>query len=164
MTKQADTERAEAIEKLRTMVRPGATVYTLLRRVSGSGMSRSIDLYIMEDNRPVCISFWAARAMRDKIDQKYGGIKIGGAGMDMGFSLVYNLSATLFPNGFGCVGDTIPNAKYRRGCPSNDHSNGDRNYTPDAYPEIDRFDGTPEDVGHTHWHRDGGYALIHDWL
>jgi hypothetical protein len=40
---------------------------------------------------------------------------MGGAGMDMGFALVYNLSRSLYPNGFDCIGES---------CPSNDHVNG----------------------------------------
>lgn len=59
-----------------------------------------------------------------------------GCGMDVGFSLVYNLGWVLFPNGFECVGER---------CPSNDHSNGDRDYSP-------------------HHHSDGGYALRQRWL
>lgn len=33
------------------------------------------------------------------------------------------ISRVLYPQGFGCIGE---------GCPSNDHSNGDRDYTPHA--------------------------------
>jgi hypothetical protein len=61
---------------------------------------------------------------------------MGGCGMDMGFAAVYGLSYALFGKGFECTG---PN------CPANDHSNGDRDYTP-------------------HMHSDGGYALKHRWL
>ena len=57
--------------------------------------------------------------------------------MEMGFSLVYTLSSTLYPEGFKCIG-------YGR-CPSNDHRNGDRDYSP-------------------HQHDSGGYAINHEWL
>lgn len=69
--------------------------------------------------------------------EKSLGLTVGGCGMDMGFHLVYNLSRVLFPSGFECIG---------KGCPSNDHSNGDRNYEP-----------------HRHT-GDGGYAIKHRWL
>ena len=82
--------------------------------------------------------------------------------MDMGFHLVYSLSYALWPDGFGCVG---------AGCPSNDHSNGDRDYTPHGPTDAN---GDPEDrdpgPGEArdglvrHWHRDGGYALRQRWL
>lgn len=66
------------------------------------------------------------------------GLIVGGCGMDMGYHLVYALARKLWPDGFDCIGP---------GCPSNDHSNGDRDYTP----------------GHRH-HADGGYCLKHRWL
>jgi hypothetical protein len=133
-------ERAEAIERLREMLPPGSVVSTIARHVSRSGMSRSISLVINDED----ISWLAARAMDDRIDRNNGGIKIAGAGMDMGFALVYNLSATLYPDGFECIGDGGPDA-WLRLCPSNDHSNGDRDYTP-------------------HHHTSGGYAIRQRWL
>ena len=33
-------------------------------------------------------------------DSKREGVKVGGAGMDMGFHLVYNLAAVLFDDGY----------------------------------------------------------------
>lgn len=62
---------------------------------------------------------------------------VNGCGMDMGFHVVYELGYTLYGrDGFICIGER---------CPSNDHSNGDRDYTP-------------------HAHTDGGYALRYEWL
>ena len=100
-------ERREATEELRTLLAPGDTVYTVLR----SGMSRSISLVIVNDGDLYDISYLAARAMGDRTDRERGGIKIGGAGMDMGFALVYNLGRTLWPEGF----ETWPG--YRRNEP-----------------------------------------------
>jgi hypothetical protein len=105
--KKSDEEKEKAKETLREMLKPGDTVNAILRHVSRSGMSRSISLLKGDED----ITYWAARAMGDKIDQKNGGIKIGGCGMDMGFHLVYNLGWTLFPKGFkvdgvGRNGDT----------------------------------------------------------
>jgi hypothetical protein len=143
MTKAAkavqDQERANTLEKLRGWLRPGDTVQTILRHVSSSGMSRAISLIIVTDGEPFDISFWAARAMRDKIDERWGGIKVGGCGMDMGFHLVYSLSRTLWPEGFDCIGAD---------CPANDHHNP-------PYPA--------REAGAMH-HRDGGHALTHRWL
>lgn len=85
--------------KLREMLKPGQTVYTILRHVSSSGMSRRISLAIVDSEGKLRnIDFWAANAMDDKI-HKDGGIVISGCGMDMGFALVYNLGRTLWPNG-----------------------------------------------------------------
>lgn len=124
----------QAKDTLRAMLPPGSTVYTILRHVSRSGMQRRIDLYAMSPEGPVYLSGLAACAMGENVSDK-GGIVVGGCGMDMGFSLVYNLSAVLYPHGFDCIG------KANR-CPSNDHSNG-------------------EDNAH---HKSGGYALRHAWM
>lgn len=132
-------EQAQALEYILETVKPGDTIYTILRHVSASGMSRVIDLkVVLPDGSIGQIGWNAARAMGMKYDTNKEGIRIGGAGMDMGFALVYDLAATLWPNGYECPGET---------CRSNDHSNGDR----------DR-DRSP------HHHRDGGYALAHRWL
>lgn len=45
MNKKSEIER-EAIAELRKLLKPGATVYTILRHVSSSGMFRVIDLAI----------------------------------------------------------------------------------------------------------------------
>lgn len=77
------------------MLKHGDTVYTVLRHVSASGMSRRIDLYTMRDNRPQYLSGYASALIGWKLHDK-GGIVVGGCGMDMGFHLVYTLSAILF--------------------------------------------------------------------
>lgn len=153
MTKAEKARRDEWRDKLRNMLKPGDTVYTVLRHVSRSGMSRRIDLYTISDGAPVFITGMAAAAMGMRWDNDKGGIIVGGCGMDMGFHLVYNLSATLFPDGHGCIGER---------CPSNDHSNGDRDYAPHNDYE-GSADKAPED-SRPHWHRDGGYALRHRWM
>lgn len=147
-TKQA--EREEARTKLRAMLPPGSTVYTILRHVSRSGMLRCVSVVIQEADGPNDVTWLAARALGEKINNRHDGINMSGCGMDMGFALVYNLASVLYPDGFGCAG---------AGCPSNDHSNGDRDYTP--HPGC----GKPDRRGHRdHWHASGGYALRHRWL
>ena len=135
MTKKTDAERAEAITKLREWLKPGDTVFTILRHVSKSGMSREIGVVIMRDGADLHPNYLVAKAIGARIGKR-DGVIMGGCGMDMGFALVYNLSSVLFRDGFDCIGDR---------CPSNDHSNGDRNYRP-------------------HRHQSGGYALRQRWL
>ena len=132
---EREADKANAIETLRKLCPPGTTVYTVLRHVSASGMSRRIDCYVIEDNKPRWITGYVKTALgmpRGKFDAA----TVTGCGMDMGFHLVYNLSRTLWHSNFTCIG---------QGCRSNDHSNGDRDYTP-------------------HLHSDGGYALKHEWM
>ena len=125
--------RDQAIAKLREVLKPGDTVQTILRHKSRSGMLRSVSPVVQGED----ISYLVAPACGLPFDRKHGGVRMGGCGMDMSFALVYDLSHVLWPEGFGCIGER---------CLSNDHNNGDQDYTP------------------AHWHRDGGYALRHRWL
>jgi hypothetical protein len=127
--------KAEALENLRAILKAGDTVYTVLRHVSSSGMSRRIDLYVVRDNEPRYLTGSVARLL-DYRQHNDGGVIVSGCGMDMGFHVVYELSRVLFQGRFQCIGEH---------CPSNDHSNGDRNHEP-------------------HEHSDGGYALRHKWI
>lgn len=136
MTKAQKQERDEAIAKLREWIKPGDTVYTILRHVSRSGMQREIGVVLLKDGTDLHPNYSVATALRERVGKR-DGVIVGGCGMDMGFHLVYNLGRTLFPDGFECVGE--------KHCHANDHSNGDRNYKP-------------------HHHNDGGYALKHRWL
>lgn len=144
LTKAQQAERDEAIAKLREWIKPGDTVYTVLDHVSSSGMSRHIRVVLLscEGGRTVDLHpNWAVgKALGLKHAKRHGreqdALVVGGCGMDMGFHLVHNLGYVLYPDGYDCVGE---------GCPSNDHSNGDRDYTP-------------------HRHGEGGYALRHRWL
>lgn len=125
-------ERDAQIERLRNAMPPGTTVYTILRHVSRSGMMRHISVKTELEGQwdyPVAVVTGSTLA-------PYEGIKVGGAGMDMGFHLVYSLSYDLYPNGFDCIGEN---------CPSNDHSN----YRNGDAPKH---------------HQDGGYALRQRWL
>ena len=127
---------AEARERLLEALKPGDTVYTQVRHVSSSGMSRRISAYTIRDNEPWNISGYVARVLDWPCDRDELSVRVSGCGMDMGFHLVYSLSRVLFRDSFDCIGER---------CPSNDHSNGDRNHEP-------------------HPHSDGGYALKQRWL
>jgi hypothetical protein len=149
-------EQIESAEKaLRDVLKPGDTVRVILRHCSRSGMTRSISPIIHSED----YSWAVARLLGHPFDRTNGGVKMGGCGMDMGFELVYQLSRTLYRGGFGCIGE---------GCPSNDHSNGDRDYTPydDGTPKNSAEVGTdiPGKRINRHYHADGGYALRHKWL
>lgn len=150
--KEKEAERENAIARLREMVKPGDTVYTVLRHVSRSGMQRSISVVIVQDGVPHDMSWAVARVLEWRFDRDRDGIKVNGCGMDMGFHLVYSLSYALYPKGFGCVGPK---------CPSNDHSNGDRDYTLHG---ADMHGKWEHGGAAAHWHRDGGYALTQRWL
>ena len=93
---QAAQDKAEAIERLRSMMDVGNTIYTVLRHVSGSGMTRYIDLYVIKDNRPLRITWSAAIALGWTYDRKREALKVTGCGMDMGFHTVYTLARVIY--------------------------------------------------------------------
>lgn len=92
-------QKEQAKDHLRKLLKPGQTVYTILRHRSASGMSRSISLVIPTKDGIKSLDYWIVQASGINIDQKHSGIKVGGCGMDMGFHLVYNLGCMLWPNG-----------------------------------------------------------------
>lgn len=134
-TKAQKKDREHALTILHENINPGDTVYTILRSVARSGMSRRLSVVILTGDGPWDITGLVARALGDRF-QKDGTIRVQGCGMDAGFATAYDLASVMFPAGFECIGE---------GCPSNDHSNGDTDYTP-------------------HLHGDGGYALRHRWI
>lgn len=141
-----NTARDEAVTALREHFPPGATVSTVLHHVTKSGMSRSIGVLAVANGEVIDVTYLVARVTGDKVDPRYGGIKMGGCGMDMGYALVYNLARHLYRDGFACIGPALTNER-GKSCPSNDHSNErERNYT----------------VGRMH--SDPGYALNHRWV
>lgn len=180
-TKANEAARADAQAKLREWLKPGDTVYTILRHVSRSGMSRDVSVVVLRDGSDLHPNWLVSQATGTRL--KRGGMRdaltIGGCGFDAGHELVYNLSWSLWKDGFGCIGE---------GCPSNDHSNGDRDYTPHDWLTTicDHCDKpnrkcvpcgdlvtcagacprckSPDLKPYGHWHRDGGYALRQRWL
>lgn len=92
-------DRDYSIEQLLThYLKEGDTVYTLLRSVSSSGTSRTMSLKIVRDGRIDDITFNVAHALDYPLVEVNGSraIRVGGAGMDMGFHVVYSLSSVLF--------------------------------------------------------------------
>jgi|7_EtaG_2_1085326.scaffolds.fasta_scaffold91805_2 hypothetical protein len=129
-------ERYNQILRLRKLIKPGDTIYTTLDHVSASGMMRHITAHVIKKNRPIMLNY-AISVITDTPMTDRGSLKIGGCGMDMGFHVVYSLSYCLYRYGVKCTGP---------GCNSNDHNNGDQDYT------------TPRN------HGDGGYAINQSWL
>ena len=103
-TDKADVEQTR--ETLRAMLRPGDTVYTILRHVSQSGMRRRISLVVIRGGEPSWIDSSALCVLEGKRFQAKDkeGITVDGCGMDMGFDLVYRLGSALYPDGFAVEG------------------------------------------------------------
>lgn len=110
-TKQAqrdDVERARAYLLGDYGLREGSTVYAVIRSVSASGMSRTMSFYVAGtdgDGRPDVsnVTWHVAQILGYTLrDSRYGErvIRVHGTGMDMVFAVVYDLSMTLFGNGY----------------------------------------------------------------
>lgn len=104
MATKKEIERTEAIEKLREIIKPGDTLYTVLRHVSSSGMSRVISVVSVSPDGDIrnldYLISQLGHYRRTPISAKHDGLKVGGAGMDMGFAVVYDVSHTVFNDGY----------------------------------------------------------------
>ena len=91
--------RNDAIASLKACLKPGNTVYTILRSVSRSGMRRSLSVYIItSDGQPWDVTGTVCRATGRNTDRN-NNLTVDGCGMDMGFHVVYGLGMTLWPDG-----------------------------------------------------------------
>lgn len=96
MTKiEKQKEKENAKTQLLKLLPEGTTVYTTLKNRSASGMTRAISLYVTKNNEIEDITYYVARVLDYKINQKTGGTIVKGCGMDMGFHIVNNLSYAL---------------------------------------------------------------------
>lgn len=86
----------EAEERLRTLVQPGDTLYTVLRHVSRSGMSRRLHVYVVRAGEMRLLTPAVAALLGLREDIADGAIVMRGSGMDFGAALVRDLSAALY--------------------------------------------------------------------
>lgn len=95
-----ELERVESIERLRGILDGDEKpmIYTILRHVSASGMSRDISLLYVKGNNIYHLNYSVACALGDRLVSRNGSdaIRVHGTGMDMGFHLVYSLSSVLY--------------------------------------------------------------------
>lgn len=118
--KTTQEEQDKAKRQLLKYLKPGSTVYCVLRSVSRSGMNRNIDFYVFRpqkrsvamspvdghpvykehrDYAPVYLSGYIANLCGYARD-KDGALKVSGCGMDMGFAVVNHLGQKLFGDGY----------------------------------------------------------------
>lgn len=157
-------EKNEAIARLHEILKPGDRVFGIVRTVSRSGMSRTIDFFAFkaagpdEPGRKHCgevdryyLSGYIATALGYNRD-KSGALKVQGCGMDMIFHVVYSLGYVLFPEGFGIPCDKCGNRPISEFDAA--HKNDQGHYPDRCYCE---FHGRNGD--RSGWDFDGGYAL-----
>jgi hypothetical protein len=95
-----EQEKAAAIEGLREMLKPGDTVYTILRHVSQSGTTRRISCIVIYEGEPRLIDYKVSKIIGLKRSPGKEGVVIGGSGMNMGFAIVYDLSYYVFGDAY----------------------------------------------------------------
>lgn len=104
--KTTKLEQSDAIERLKSWVMPGDTIYCVLAHKSASGMRRVIRFYKIEASAKTGksetsdLSWNIAKALEYGYDEKKEGVIVNGCGMDMGFHVVYSLSDKLFADGY----------------------------------------------------------------
>jgi hypothetical protein len=96
--KEQEKERAKAL--ILDLLDTGAdrpTIYTILRKVSASGMSREISLKVIKGGEVYDITYSAGVLLDMKLSNNpNNALRVSGVGMDMGFHLAYSLASVLF--------------------------------------------------------------------
>jgi len=108
MTKKQikEKEEQEMKEQLKKIIPKGSKVYTCLRSVSQSGMTRNISLIVFKKDKETEYTlhpnYTASKLLGWKLTSKFGhdAIRVSGCGMDMGFHLVYTLGQILYGDGY----------------------------------------------------------------
>ena len=102
MTKKQQKEEDYNYAKkqlLEYFVKEGDTIYTVLRSVAPSGMSRTMSLKVATDKGVIQdLTYYASIVLDYPLVEVNGSraIRVGGAGMDLGFHVVYSLALVLF--------------------------------------------------------------------
>lgn len=99
--KISKTDKAEAVERLRELFdgAPKKTAYTVTRKVSSSGMTRRMSVFIVDSDGDLRdISYYVGAVLGWSITDVMGHrtVRVDGCGMDMGWHLVYSLSYVLY--------------------------------------------------------------------
>lgn len=154
LTKKAakEAERAVSLMYLRAWIKPGDRIYTILRHVSSSGMSRRISLVLVVKGEPRYLDFHVGRVLDYKRPERGDGLQVGGCGMDMGYHLVHNLGYALFSE--PAMADNAKGRKLREAL-----LKADRHY----YTQGGKTAPDPSKPDEQFKHG-AGYALKHSWL
>jgi hypothetical protein len=79
-------------------INEGDTIYTVLRSVAPSGMSRTMSLKVAREGKILDLTYYASVVLDYPLVEVNGSraLRVGGAGMDFGFHVVYSLARVLF--------------------------------------------------------------------
>jgi hypothetical protein len=117
--KTAEKERQADFDRFKNFVELGGRkIFVVLKGVSRSGMLRHMDFYVFipcsEERQQqlkrrgvvpkvdkVYLNYFIEKFLNYKRDKNNNHIKVSGCGMDMAFSVVYNIGRVLYSNGDG---------------------------------------------------------------
>jgi predicted nucleotidyltransferase len=94
-----EVQRDTAIQKLREVITPGATIYVVLRRKNQLGTCRWLEFYHVHDGELKRITWDVALAIQCEYCREHDAVKVTGSGLDVGFASVDSLGDALFSTG-----------------------------------------------------------------
>ena len=105
MEKVSEKEKEEIKQSLRAFFEPQIkkakdnselpVVYGIVKDVSRSGMNRTITFFTIQGNKKINLD-WEISRLCDYPKKDSTGIRVSGCGMNMVFSVVYDLASTLW--------------------------------------------------------------------
>ena len=97
-------KNTEAIQNLQALFRLLKTkkVYIVIERVSRSGLTRWLRLYIYDKKNDYLknITYEVSKALDWRFSNKYNALEVEGVGLNIPFATVYHLSHLLFRKGY----------------------------------------------------------------
>lgn len=94
--KRTSEEKERELKKLQDWIKPDQKVWTKVTHIAQSGMSRSIEPYIVVGRDIINITYSVSVVLDLSIDQRHGGVRLSGCGMDMGYDLVDRLRYVMY--------------------------------------------------------------------
>jgi hypothetical protein len=90
----------ESLAKLQAYLPIGSTVYTMVRHISASGMSKRISAFTVVNGEIVDIDYLLIRAELGKTRGDKQGLYVTGVNLSLEYHLVHNLGRTLHSDGY----------------------------------------------------------------
>lgn len=92
-----EDQKEEAIKRLKNYgIKKGSNIFSYVRSVSPSGMSRQIKFFIAKDSEIYDITRDIALITSNLFKRDNWTLSISGCGMDMCFAVVYDLASIIF--------------------------------------------------------------------
>jgi hypothetical protein len=94
--KQKEALKVSTIAEFKKMYKHGTRIYTALKHVSSSGMTRHISVYAVKKGEIQDITWYAHNILDYKLTKGSNALVVVGCGMDMGYHVVSSLANAVF--------------------------------------------------------------------